>query len=170
WFALDATLRSAAARRLDGRVWMPGTKAVFLPGSQAGWALGAAQLTDIRHVLLVEGGPDLLAAHHFIAAAGREDVAVVAMLTASCALPPEAVAGLTGRVVTIIPHADASGQAAGRRWAGQLNQAAAAVRGLSLAGIHRPDGAPIKDLCHLAAAFAAGHPAAAERAASLFQP
>ncbi|MCF7784680.1 MAG: hypothetical protein K9N47_01080 [Prosthecobacter sp.] len=88
WLLVDAEERVVEARRLDG---MPFTacgtlgrrKAHTLRGSRKNWPLGAAVLRRIpqfRTLLLVEGGPDYLAALHFAHELERWDVLPVAML------------------------------------------------------------------------------------------
>lgn len=68
WFILDASRRVAQARRLDGQKWTDNAKAWTLAGSQAAWPLGICEAGKFSAVALCEGGPDLLAAFHFLLA------------------------------------------------------------------------------------------------------
>ena len=101
----------------------------------------------------MEGGPDLLAACHFVAVEGREgDVAPVAMLGASLNIRADALPLFYGKQVRIFGRLDASGagQGATRRWASQLRQAGAKVDAFNFAGLRQADGKPVEDLNDLA--------------------
>jgi hypothetical protein len=82
-------------------------------------------------VAVVEGGPDLLAAHHFLHLAGRHDVAVVALLGAGLRLRPDALRMLGGKRIRIFPHTDKEDARTGRRagftaaerWSAQIAEA-----------------------------------------------
>ncbi len=147
WFVTDDTGQNAQVRRLDGQPWPHGCKALTLPGSRAAWPLGARHAAAFHIVLFCEGGPDFLAAHHFIAAEQRaDDAAAVAMLGASLSVPSDALPHFAGKRVRFFTHADAAGRASVARWARQLSQAGARVDALALDGLHRADGSPAKDL------------------------
>lgn len=152
WIVTDEGRMAAQARRLDGRPWEVGDgttrKADTLRGSIGKWPVGIAALKPQYHaVLLVEGGPDLLAAHTVIHAEKREaDAAAVAMLGAGCNPRESELYRFTGRTVRIIEHDDDAGRKAGARWAGLLQPHAASVDGLRLCGLVRTDGRPAKDL------------------------
>ncbi len=151
WVITDTDGLSAQARRLNGKPWkhLDGTpKAWTLQGSHGAHPIGLPSVRGAGAVLLVEGGPDLLAAHHVIHAAGREDdAAAVAMLGAGQNIPAEALPAFSGRHVRAIPHVDDAGRAALSRWAAQLHAArAASVEAFHLDGLTRADGAPVKDL------------------------
>lgn len=147
WFVTDSAGLNAQVRRLDGELWPQGCKALTLPGARAAWPLGAGQVAAHRIVLFCEGGPDLLAAHHFIDAEERaEDAVAVAMLGASLSIPPDALPHFAGKRVRFITHTDAPGRASVARWARQLTQAGARVDALALDGLRRVDGSPVKDL------------------------
>jgi hypothetical protein len=116
---------------MDGRPWWPnGPKSQNTPGSQAGWIINAeaARITD--RLLLVEGGPDVIAAVHLLHQLGLEDaVTPIGILGANIAPQQEAIALLAGKQITIIPHHDKpknghspTGAAAADRWAALLNQ------------------------------------------------
>lgn len=170
----DGQRLNAQARRLDGKLWEAiSTKAQTLPGSKAAWPVGAHESlalpvvrlcdhnperpwlargckTEDQHfpvVLFCEGGPDLLAAHHFIHAHGREaDTAAVAMLGAGNAIPPEALPFFAGKRIRIMAHADEAGRTAAAKWAEQLANVNALVDAADFAGLLMADGSPVKDL------------------------
>lgn len=158
WILTDAAGRIAEARRVDGLPFpemgtLGGRKAHTLRGSQKSWPVGVAVLAKQPHyraVLLVEGGPDYLAALHFCITHDVWDVLPVAMLgrsTGSC-LDPEALKLLQGRRVRIYPHADpdGGGLTSAKLWARQLSTQGCTVDFYSFSGLLRDDGLPIKDL------------------------
>lgn len=152
WVVFDASRNAAQARRLDGQPWPTpdggNVKASSLPGTRAGWPVGLDAIGP-QHgaILLLEGGPDLLAAHVFLAAENREDnAAAVAMLGATARIAPDALDAFKGRRVRIVAHADAPGQEAAQRWGQQLDPLAARLDVVTLGTLRRRDGAPCKDL------------------------
>ena len=95
----------------------------------------------------MEGGPDLLAALHLAWCAGVEgQVAPVAILGASNAIPDDALRYFAGKRVRIFQHDDAAGRDAGALWAAQLIAAGVDVDGYSFAELSRADGHTVKDL------------------------
>jgi hypothetical protein len=170
----DGERVNAQARRMDGEKWgVINVKAQTLPGSKAAWPVGTRESralpvvrlcdhdpanpsvargckTEEQHfpvVLFCEGGPDLLAAHHFIHAHGREaDTAAVAMLGAGNAIPPEALPLFAGKRIRIMAHADEAGRTAATKWAEQLASVNAIVDAVDFAGLLMVDGSPVKDL------------------------
>ncbi len=148
WIVTDGERVNAQARRMDGKRW-PGidAKAQTLPGSRAAWPIGARESLPLPYVLLCEGGPDLLAAHHFIHAHRREaDTAAVAMLGAGNTIPADALPLFTGRRVRILTHADEAGRTAAQKWAEQLASVGADVDAADFSGLLMADGSPVKDL------------------------
>lgn len=155
WFVCDASRRVAQARRLDGEPWAEGVKAWTLAGSQAAWPVGIGEAAGFPTVALCEGSADLLAACAFILAEGRErDCAPVAMLGGCARIHADALPLFAGKRVRIFAHVDDTGAKAAERWAEQLAEAGTTVDAFSLAGLRRTDGAPVKDLCDLAAIHA----------------
>ncbi len=148
WLVTDSARRNCQARRLDGQPWAEiSAKAWTLPRCEAAWPVGIREAAPFPVLALVEGGPDLLAAFHFIAAEGREaDCAAVAMLGASLGLHPDALAGFAGKRVRIFGHADAAGDRAVTRWAGQLRAVGATVDAFNFAGLRRTGEVPVNDL------------------------
>lgn len=161
WVLTDHARKIAEARRTDAKPYPAnGTlgerKAHTLKGSQKSWPVGAALLSEIpnfRAIMLVEGGPDYLAAWHFITKMEAFDVLPVAMLGRSVhQIDHEAVALLKGRHVRMYPHDDddKGGHAACNRWAGQLYAAGCSVDTCRFNDFTRTDGKPVKDLNDLA--------------------
>lgn len=148
WVVMDGARVNAQARRMDGQPWPAiGKKAQTLPGSCAAWPIGALESEPFPVVLLVEGGPDLLAAHHFITAHQREaDTAAVAMLGASNTIPEDALPLFAGKRVRVMAHADEAGRKAAAKWAEQLASVGAHVDGVDFTGLLKADGQPVKDL------------------------
>jgi hypothetical protein len=150
WFILDGSRRVAQARRLDGHTWTATAKAWTLRGSQASWPVGIEEAAPFPAVALCEGGPDLLAAHHFMWAQDRaQDCAAVAIL-GGAKIHPAALASFAGKRVRIFRHLDAAGEDAMHRWAKQLADAGADVDAFNFAGLRTTDGSPVKDLNDLA--------------------
>ena len=146
----------AQARRLDGKGWdrLEGQKAWTLRGSIGTCPIGihTASLYDIgrkgpryRKIVIVEGGPDFLAAFDLILAQGLECVVhPVAMLGSSMHIDDVILPKFKGMQVKIFPHLDGAGQAAAQRWFDQLHSVAASVVGYSFEGLSRPD-VPVTD-------------------------
>lgn len=150
WFVTDERRIAAQARRIDGQRFFSadGLKAVSLTGTVGGWPIGAAAIrSEHRSVIFCEGGPDLLAAHAFIWAEGREhDAAAVAMLGASSPIANEALELFRGRRVRFVVHADTAGAKGLARWGPQLRGIAASRDSICFKGLHRADGEHVKDL------------------------
>ncbi len=149
WVVTDSTRLNAQARRMDGqRLENIGAKAQTLPGSRAAWPVGVNEAQSARVILFCEG-VDILAAHHFIHAHGREaDTAAVAMLGAGNTIPADALPLFAGKRVRIMAHADASraGHKAAQRWKHQLDTVGAHVDAADFTGLLMADGQPVKDL------------------------
>lgn len=150
WIVTDGDGFNAQARRLDGKPWehLDRAKPYTLPGCLAGFSLGAAQAENYPAVMLCEGGPDFLAAFHFILKADRVDVCPVAILGASHRIHEAALPMLAGKRVAIYPHVDenGAGQRAAERWRKQLHGTRATVWEFNFKGLRKADGSPVKDL------------------------
>jgi hypothetical protein len=158
WILTDPARKVAEARRIDGKLFppvgtLPSRKAHTLAGSTKAWPVGVAVLArrpSTRAVLLVEGGPDYLAAHHWIRASGATDLLPVAMLGRSTGtrLHPEALALLANCRVRIYPHADpdGGGMASAEVWARQLQAFGCIVDYFTFSGLSRRDRQPVTDL------------------------
>ena len=131
WIIRSACGRNAQARRLDGGVFElneQALKAKTLAGSVASIPIGL--FFDVRWplVVLVEGGPDVLAAYSAIHRLGLLDrVQVCGMLGASLKLPSSAVATFRNRKTRILQHNDKAGYEAADRWASQIFNAGGKV-------------------------------------------
>ncbi len=161
WFVTDATRSVIQFRRLDGekftrkdgkpiKAWTKGSPT---------WPVGAAEIGERAAVLLLEGGPDMLAGYHFLSLFRRlQQVAVVGMLGASCAITAEALPFFERKRVRLILHVDEANRKTGKvpsfeaaaRWTEQLTAVGAAVESFSLAGLLKKDGSPVEDLNDLA--------------------
>jgi hypothetical protein len=152
WAAIDETRNVAEYRRIDNGLHCrveTGPDAAKGPKvwSTAGknWPLGAGQIRDRKRVLLVEGGPDMLAGYHFLRRwhwSKRpllQQVVVVCMLGASNRMREDALAHFHGCRVRIMVDADTpkdspekgkrklTGMEAACRWQDQLTEVGAAV-------------------------------------------
>ena len=155
WVVTDSSGWNAQARRLDGKPWehLGGSKNYTLPGSRASWPIGLKEAEPYPAIALVEGAPDLLAAHYEVL---REQVshpslrdvqcAPVAILGAGNKIPDEALEMFRGKIVWIYGHADEAGQQAAGTWATQLESVGANVGTFSFVGLVCRNGAPCKDL------------------------
>ncbi len=150
WFVTDDQRIAAQARRIDGQRFfsVDGPKGLSLPGTVGGWPIGTAALKpEHRSILFCEGGPDLLAAHAFIWAEGREaNAAAVAMLGASASIAAEAIEAFRGRKVRFVVHADEAGKASLTRWSHQLHGIADSMDSIGFGTLSRADGQPCNDL------------------------
>ena len=150
---------TAEIRRYDRRPFGHGAKAHTCKGATKGWPIGLslAMKDPSQTIILVEGGPDLLAAYALIEYLSRHDCVAIAILGREIRrLIPEAQRVFAGRDVLILPHRDkdksgeiTDGQDAAVEWARMLlnDCGAADVSMSSLEGLTRPDGQPAKDLC-----------------------
>jgi hypothetical protein len=140
WVLSDSG-RVAEARRMDGGMFPAiGTlgerKSHTLRGSCKSWPIGISPRFIVPKglpVVLVEGGPDYLAACDVMSQA-RRDFLPVAMLGSGQAIHPEALPFFKGREVTILAHPDTAGHEAAKRWSAQLTKAGATVSALQLEG------------------------------------
>lgn len=135
WVVTDCHRRNAQARRMDGRPWgRDGAIKAWTIGS-ASWPLMSNNIAKCTTALLVEGGPDILAAAHLMLAAGLK-LGIVAVLGASVRLRPDALNLLMGKRVIIIPHCDKvdpkngrqAGYEAARRWHEQMRTAGIGIK------------------------------------------
>ncbi len=149
WILTDDDALNAQARRLDGKAWehLGGAKAYTLPGCWAGWPLAVKHGANFPAFMLCEGGPDLLAALHFITKENRvADVFPLAMLGANQHIHKDALPFLAGKKVRIFPHVDAAGKNGAERWVAQLHAIGAKVEKFDFTGLRKADGSPVKDL------------------------
>lgn len=168
WVITDATRRVAEFRRLDNEKYPRVKHEPIKAWSTAGksWPVGCAEIGERKNVLLVEGGPDVLAGYHFLFKNIMLDqVAVVGMLGGSNRMAEDALPYFRGKRVRLVPHADAlrtretaegvvesrAGYDAALKWQECLVAAgAAAVTAFSLEGLTQADGSAVNDLNDLA--------------------
>jgi hypothetical protein len=133
WVLTDASRKCAEARRIDAKPFhafrdLDERKSHALAGSCKSWPLGILPPAfdepwlqeHVHKILLVEGGPDYLAACQIIAA---QDASVlpVAMLGAGISkIGDDALPYFRNRHVTVVAHADEEGRKAGVRWANKF--------------------------------------------------
>ena len=155
WIVTDSRRLNAQARRMDGLPFVvegESRKAITLPGSRAGIPIGLREATEFPAVAIVEGGPDLLAAHGCMWAEGRQDVAAVAMLGAGNRPSVAAWLPLKGKRVRVYCHRDTAGMEAGKAWGKAILEAGAAkIDGFRFDGLRKVDGLPVEDLNDLLA-------------------
>ena len=159
WILTDARRLIAEARRMDGKLFpavgdIGERKAHTIKGSVKSWPVGLVPSNyhpdPHAPLVVVEGGPDYLAAMHF-AFADKPDalawhpIAFLGAGTAS-AIHPEALPLLRGRRVRLYPHVDSAGTLAGAKWAAQFAALGATVDAFSFEGLRKATGEPIKDL------------------------
>ena len=126
WCITDSSHRNLQVRRLDGDPCHVGdreVKAKTWPGSKATWPIGLDQVSEFDSVVILEGGPDLLAAAIFCVRELPELVGKIGFLCitgASMRLSREVAAKLNGKAITIVEHADRAGKRASRNWGKQL--------------------------------------------------
>lgn len=145
-------------RRVDGQPFpavgnLTERKSHALRGSQKSWPVGILESKDFPAIALVEGIPDFLEAHHLAlweqacdCRSRRVPCAPVTVLSGSPMIAEAALLHFRGKHVRIFPHADATGQKGGNRWANQLHGIAAKVELFNFAGLRRINGQPVNDL------------------------
>jgi hypothetical protein len=148
WIVTDPARAVAQARRLDGKGWfhLKDAKAYTLHGGCGNWPIGVINAPDQQKVVLVEGGPDLLAAYHLLWCQDRRDITPVAMLGAGTSIFPVALPLFAGRRVRIYPHTDESGIRATERWSHTLLRVGCTVDCYDFSDLMRADGKPVRDL------------------------
>ena len=168
WLLTDCAGSIAEARTLSG-VWYPAygplseRKAHTIRGSNKAWPLGVSLLLQfqcIPSIMILEGGPDLLAAYHFLLRFGIRNVLPVAMLGANAGrhgIDPRALQLLRGKHVRFYPHNDSSGTEGFVNWLPQIVKTGCTVSRASFAGIMRPDGTPANDLNDLTSRLPGSH-------------
>jgi hypothetical protein len=152
WVVTDRIRENAVARLVSGQLWSNGAKAKTLPDSRAKRPIGILEAMDFGKVAIIEGGPDTLAAFHFMLECGTEsEVAPVCMTSTNADFLPGDLARLRGKVLRLFPHADPQGYNAALRWLKQLRPISADIDIADLGGLIKSDGAGAKDLNDLTA-------------------
>jgi hypothetical protein len=160
WMLGDRSRRCVEARRIDREKFpassnCPERKAHTFSDSDKSWPVGILPSgfeeewlkINVHKILLVEGGPDYLAACQLIAAQD-ENVLPVAILGASVNhIADDALVYFAQRETTIVAHPGDVGRAAGACWAKQIQHAGGRVR---IFNLNQSKG----DLCDIVAAGA----------------
>ena len=118
WLITDRRRQQAMRRRLDGLPWYGGAKSKLLPGCSGKTEIGLEEALSVSadgEIIIVEGGPDLLAALGHFAKCG-----VICMPSVMTDFSMQARRALRDRPVLLIPHADEPGRKALEKWAKQL--------------------------------------------------
>jgi hypothetical protein len=184
WVLLDTSGLCAEGRRLNrkpypaianGKVQLSERKAHTLRGSRKDWPVGIVPTPEYRNsferIVIVEGGPDYLAALHFALAqkrlkkcesqqrlrTGVLPVAILGRGQGLRGLHPESLQHFRGRRVRILPHEDPDGGSyeSALRWAKQLREVGAEVDFFHFKNLQTSTGKRVKDLndcCELAPA------------------
>jgi hypothetical protein len=150
----DVSGRLGEIRRLSGELFpaynsMPAHKSHTLKHSQKNWCLGVMEAQDKEAVVLVEGLPDFIALHQFLADEDpNKQVGPVAMLGAAGSITDEALPYFKSKHVRICPHLDDAGLQAAARWQEQLIKAhVKRVDFFNFRAFEITAGNSIKDLC-----------------------
>jgi hypothetical protein len=154
WVVTDHTRNVAEFRRMDGGKYARADGSFIKAWSTRGknWPVGCLQMGDKCAVMLVEGGPDMLAGFHFLRRFRMLDrVAVVCMLGASNSMREAARPLFKGKRVRIFVDADEPkddenprkrkmpGQQACDRWTHELTEAGAAVASFCVGPVYDDD-------------------------------
>lgn len=118
WVITDRTRQQAMRRRIDGEHWYGGAKSKLLPGCSGKTEIGLSEalaVSEENEIIIVEGGPDLLAALGYFPKCG-----VICMPSVMTDFSAEARQALKHRRVLFIPHADEAGRKALEKWSKQL--------------------------------------------------
>jgi hypothetical protein len=150
-------------RRLDGKEFpafgeLGERKSHALKGSQKSWPVGIKESQPYKNIALVEGVPDLLAAHDFIFREQADDeakphvkCAAVGMLAASVRIADEALPLFAHKRTVIYFHADDAGVAAAARWKQQIESVGGTVVLFDMTLVNGWTNGKVKDLNDLAA-------------------
>jgi CHC2 zinc finger/Toprim-like len=145
WVLRDRSRRCMEARRIDREKFSASANCnerkahVFAGYSDKSWPVGILPLgfeepwlkQHCHKIMLVEGGPDYLAASQLIVESSATDfdnVLLVAILGASNNIAIDALHHFAQRETTIVAHGDDEGRAAGERWAKQIQRAGGRVK------------------------------------------
>jgi len=148
WMVTDSSKKCAEARRLDGKPFpaignIAERKAHTLKGSIKSWPVGLhVEVSELRAkhlgqipLVLVEGGPDLLAAYAALGSLpmSASDAQPIGMM-GQAQISGDALRLMCRRKVLIFAHRDSAGRKAAERWASQLQSAFCTVSIRELTG------------------------------------
>jgi hypothetical protein len=141
WILSDASRKCAEARRIDGKpfpaIGSLGERKSHTPrGSNKSWPVGLLSTSfgerllrkHYHNILLLEGGPDYLAACQLLVGRDPYTFLPVAMLGASQSIAADALPHFAGRETVIIAQHDQAGRDAGERWTKQIKGAGGSAR------------------------------------------
>lgn len=122
WFIGDAERGPMQARRLDGErwPWADQPKALTLKGCTIHRLIGLPLIGTYPHVMICEGGPDLLAAFSWIHELDLIDWCPLGLLGTSAGIVKEEADRIRKRHIRIAAHPDEAGRTAAKKWARQL--------------------------------------------------
>jgi len=129
----DGSRRLLEWRRLDGQPFpaigeLGERKSHTVRGSRKDWPVGIHEAEQAESILLVEGLPDLLAAHTVIWREDRRNQwAPVGLMGAGCQISAESLTQFRGKLVLIVPHLDEAGLKGAIKRQQQLKDVAAKV-------------------------------------------
>jgi hypothetical protein len=151
WCVTDQTEQAKQMRRLDGNPLLGANgiemKAKSTFGSVHSWPIGTIEAREYDYIAIVEGGPDLLAAHQYAYIEDKLDnVAICAMLGSSNKICDDALAELSGKRIRVIGHADKAGAKARTRWMEQLAHFGCKVDAYDLCGLTFENGKQVSDI------------------------
>jgi hypothetical protein len=147
----DQDRRLLEWRRLDGQLFpaigeLAERKSHTVRGSNKSWPVGIQEANDAQGILLVEGLPDLLAAHTVIGREGKQDTwAPVGLMGATANIEPEALDLFRGKRVKLVPHLDAAGKKAAQERQEALKGIASKVDFFLVDDLNKDP--HLKDLC-----------------------
>ena len=169
WAMTDRERWNCQWRRLDGGKWERedneskfkswGVKQKGNNRPRPGWPVGILEAAGVPNLALVEGGPDMLAAFHFIHAAGMVGRVAPVLMFGVSRIDEIALPFFAGRRVRLFCHADKPsldhgtkrpGLEAAARWQPQLLSVRCVVDSYDFTELTRADGEPVTDLCDLA--------------------
>ena len=109
--------------------------------------LGLQEIERYKCVLVVEGGPDFLAANHLITLTNdTRHYGVIGMLGASQGFTSEQAKMLEGKRIRIFPHMDAAGLKGAKVWDHSLRSHGVETDIYDFGDIRTEDDKPVKDL------------------------
>src|SRR5260221_4127540 len=164
WVLSDASGLCAEGRRLNrkpypaitsAKVQLRERKAHTLRGSRKDWPVGILPAAEYRKsvgpILLVEGGPDYLAALHFALQQRKRGILPVAILGRGQGLRglhPDSLEHFRGLRVRTVPHDDPDGGSyhAALVWCQQLRKLDCEIGLFTFKALRKTNGAPVKDL------------------------
>jgi hypothetical protein len=151
WVLTDPLRSCAQIRRMDGKfiffkdVQM---KAFTLPGSKCSNPIGIKQIGKTPFIAFCEGGPDFLAAYHYVYFESRRDCAVVCMLGASHNISESVLHLFQDKIVRFYIHNDdnSAGLNGARKWINSLQPYARKIDCFCFENYKMQNGNDVRDL------------------------